>query len=270
VPFFTLKDGTELFYKEEGSGSPPLVLVHGWTCTSWYWLNQVPYFSKFYRVVIPDLKGHGASDKPEGRYSPSEYAKELNQLFDKLLGKEKFVLCGHSMGGFIALEYATDPVFSKRLKGVILCNTAHAVKGNPVMKSMVDSTKKGTLGYRRPFEDLFTKMAFTTKFIREHKDVVQSWVDEAMKCPDHVMVGCAQSWVDEYDLTDKLSQISAPVLIITSDTDSVMDPKHSSYMKEHVKNSQLVVLNPAIGHFTPLEAADEFNKAVKSFMDKLK
>jgi pimeloyl-ACP methyl ester carboxylesterase len=270
MPFFNLKDGTKIFYKEEGSGSPPLALVHGWTMDSGYWLNQVPYFSKSYRVITPDLKGHGASDKPQGRYSVREYAEEVNQLLDKLLGKEKFVLCGHSMGGFIALEYATDPVFSKRLKGVILCNTAYILKGDPARKFLLDAWKKGLLGTRKSAEENRAKMAFNIKFQREHKDVVQMVVEESLKCPDQVAISWMESIVEEYDLTDKLSQISMPALIITSDADRTVDPKQSTYMKEHIKNSELVVLKPAIGHHTPLEATDEFNKAVKSFIDKLK
>nr|MDO8133841.1 alpha/beta hydrolase [Candidatus Njordarchaeum guaymaensis] len=266
MPFFTLKDGAKLFYKEEGSGSPPLVLVHFMSGNSWFWNKQVPYFSKFYRVIAPDLKGHGASDKPQAPYSMGEFAEELNQLFDKLLGKEKFVLCGHSMGGYIALTYATDPVFSKRLKGVILCNAAYAHKGDPTMKAMLDLLKKGASSLWLEV----VRSSFNAKFQKEHKNIVRAAAEESLKCPDHVKIDCLKSIAEEYDLTGKLSQIEMPVLIITSDADGGVDPKQSSYMKEHIKNSQLVVLKPAIGHYTPLEAKDEFNKAVKSFMDKLK
>jgi pimeloyl-ACP methyl ester carboxylesterase len=268
MPFFTLKDGAKMFYNEEGKGAPPLVFVHGWTINSWVWNRQVPYFSKSYRVVTPDLKGHGASDKPQGRYTVRGFAEELNQLFDKLLGKEKFVLCGHSMGGMISLTCATDPVFSKRLKGVILCNTTYSFKGNQGMKGLIDALKKNLLGTRKVAGETINKTAFNTKFQKEHKDIWQRAVEETLKCPEHVMVSCLESWVDEYDLTDKLGQIAMPVLIITSDTDGQMDPKNSTYMKEHIKNSQLVVLKPAIGHHTQLEAPDEFNKAIKGFIER--
>jgi pimeloyl-ACP methyl ester carboxylesterase len=134
MPFFTLKDGAKMFYKEEGSGSPPLVLVHGVGDDSLVWNRQVPHFSNFYRVITSDLKGHGASDKPQARYSVRELTEEVNLLFDKLLGNEKFVLCGHSLGGMISLTCATDPLFSKRLKGVILCNTPYTLRGNLVRR----------------------------------------------------------------------------------------------------------------------------------------
>jgi pimeloyl-ACP methyl ester carboxylesterase len=269
MPFFNLKDGTRIFYKEEGKGTPPVALVHGWIINSWYWRNQVPFLSKSYRVITPDLKGHGASDKPQGRYSVREFAGELNQLLDKLLGTEKFVLAGHSMGGMIALTYATDPVLSKRLKGLILANTTYACEGNPGMKSLLDMMKKGLFGQGRAAREALLTTLFNAKFIREHKDIFQTDVDEVLKCPDHVMMSCLESWVDEYDLTDKLSQISLPVLIVTSDTDMTMDPKYSTYMKEHIKNSQLVMIKPGIGHHSLLEAPEEFNKALKGFIERL-
>jgi 3-oxoadipate enol-lactonase len=264
MAFYTLKDGAKMFYKEEGSGSPPLVLLHGVGDNSWSWNRQVPLFSKFYRVITPDLKGHGASDKPQGRYSVREFTEEVNQLLDKILGKEKFVLCGHSLGGMISLTYAIDPVFSKTLKGAILCNTPYALKGNPGMKGMADALKKG-------FEaEIITKEGFNLKFQREHKDIVQMAMDESLKCPKHVMISCLESFVDEYDLTDRLSRVSVPVLVITGDADATpANPKNCSHMKEHIKNSRLVVFKPAISHFAHLEAIEEFNKAVKNFMDKL-
>jgi pimeloyl-ACP methyl ester carboxylesterase len=129
---------------------------------------------------------------------------------------------------------------------------------------MIDALKKGM----KP--EIVTKEGFSPKFQKEHKDIVQMTIEESLKCPKNVWISCLESFVSEYDLTDKLSQISVPVLIITGDADGTpSNPKNCSYMKEHVKNSQLVVLKPSIGHFAHLEASDEFNKAVKGFIDKL-
>ncbi|WXG47374.1 MAG: alpha/beta hydrolase [Candidatus Atabeyarchaeum deiterrae] len=269
MTFFNLKDGTKIFYKEEGSGAPPLVLLHGWSMNSFVWQNQITYLSKYYRVITPDLKGHGASDKPQARYTVREFLDESNQLFDKLLSKERFVLCGHSMGGFISLSYATDPTLSRKLKALILCHTTYALKGNPGMKGLGEALKKGLLGSRQQAAENINRTGFNSKFINEHKDFFQKFVQETLKCPEHVLTNCVESWVAEYDCTDKLAQINIPVLIISSDTDGQMDPKNSQYMKDHIKNSQLVVIKPKIGHHSMIESPGEFNKAVKGFIDKL-
>jgi len=90
-----------------------------------------------------------------------------------------------------------------------------------------------------------------------------------MKCPDHVLANFLESWVTDYDVTDKLGHINFPVLIISSDTDGQIDPKNSIYMKEHIKNSQLVLVKPKVGHHSMLESPEEFNKAIKAFIDEL-
>ncbi len=270
MPNLNLKDGTRIFYKEEGKGAPPVLLVHGWTMNSYVWQKTIPYLSKYFRTIAPDLKGHGASDKPQARYTLKEYAEEVDQLVDKLLPKDKFVLVGHSMGGFISLTYATDQKLSKRLKGLILVDTGYNLKGNPGMKGLLDALRKGLLGSRKTAAETINQTGFHTKFIKEHKGFLREFTEETIKCPEHVVISALESWVQDYDVTDKLGQIDIPVLIITGDADGQMDPKNSQYMKEHIKNSQLVVLKPQIGHHTMLEAPDDFNRAVKGFIDKLK
>jgi 3-oxoadipate enol-lactonase len=269
MTFFNLKDGTKIFYKEEGKGAPPILLVHGWTMDSWLWQFQMPFLSKYYRTVALDLKGAGSSDKPQTRYGTQQFTSEVDQLCDKLFAKEPFVLCCHSFGGYIGLTYATDTRLSKKLKGLVLCHTQYVAKGNPAIKALLDGLKKGVFGPRRSFADMFSKLAFNSKFIREHKDLVQTWIDETMKCPDYVAQSWMESVVDDYDITQKLGQINVPVLIITSDTDGQQDPKQSYYMKEHIKNSQLSVIKPQVGHHSMLELPDEFNKTVKAFIEKL-
>ena len=103
MPYVKLKDGNRLWYEEKGKGMP-IVFMHGWLGSSWHFSNQIDYFSKAYRVFVFDHKGHGKSDRPEdAAYTLPEFAEELNQALDKLIGDQKFVLAGHSMGGFISL-----------------------------------------------------------------------------------------------------------------------------------------------------------------------
>lgn len=271
MPFFGLRDGSKLFYKEEGTGKPPLVLVHGWTMSSLVWQNQIPYFSKYYRTIVPDLKGHGASDKPkEARYKVKEFVEEVDQLVDKLVGKDKFVFCGHSMGAMMALEYAIEPKFSKKLKGLIVAAGRASWKGNPAMKGLAEALKKGQFGPPKSAHEIINQAGFHTKFIAGHRDLIRTFNEETAKTPDYVTIRCLEAWVEEYDVTDKLGRINVPTLILTSDSDGEMDPKESYFLKEHIKGSQLVEFKPKIGHHPMIEDPDQFNKTVKAFIEKLK
>ena len=71
------RDGTALAYAEAGVGAPTLVFVHGWTCNRTHFAPQVAQFAPRHRVIAVDLRGHGASDAPEQRYTISGFADDV-------------------------------------------------------------------------------------------------------------------------------------------------------------------------------------------------
>ena len=96
----------KLFYTEAGTGRN-VMLLHGWTCDSNDWIGQFPLFESKYRVVAPDLRGHGRSQiMPSGAYTPADYVADIETLLATGYPGEKFVIVGHSMGGQIAARLA--------------------------------------------------------------------------------------------------------------------------------------------------------------------
>ena len=101
----TTPDGVTLRYLDTGTGDPPMIFIHGWTCDHTHWRDQVPHFARSHRVVAVDLRGHGASDKPDQDYSIPRFVDDVAGLIRKL-GLGKPVVIGHSMGGTIAMNLA--------------------------------------------------------------------------------------------------------------------------------------------------------------------
>ncbi len=99
------RDGVTLRYLEAGSGDPPLLFVHGWTCNHTHWRDQVSHFAKDHRVVAVDLRGHGQSDAPDQDYAIEGFVDDV-AWFIRELGLQKPVIIGHSMGGVIAMNLA--------------------------------------------------------------------------------------------------------------------------------------------------------------------
>ena len=124
MPTVEIEKGYKINYLDKGKGRN-LVYIHGFLGCSWLYEDLVDYFSKKYRVIAIDHLGHGKSDKPESEsYELIDLAKYVDQTLSKIIGDEKIVLHGHSMGGMIALTYATTPTLAKRLKGLVLMGTA--------------------------------------------------------------------------------------------------------------------------------------------------
>ena len=165
------------------------MFLHGWVGSSFCFSNQIDYFSKAYRVFVFEHKGHGKSDRPEdASYTVPEFAEELNQTLDKLLGDEKCVLIGHSMGGMISLTYATNPNFKKRLKGLILMSTTPKFE-NPGVQEYINLIKAGELSLKPNPEDLnsiLVPLCFNQKYIQTHEETIKKFVEEKMDNSEYV------------------------------------------------------------------------------------
>lgn len=92
----------KLLHTEVGTGKN-VMFLHGWTCDSNDWIEQLPLFESRYHVVAPDLRGHGRSEvMPSGAYMPDDYVADIEALISTKYPGQTFILIGHSMGGQIA------------------------------------------------------------------------------------------------------------------------------------------------------------------------
>ncbi len=115
------RDGVRIAYEERGCGEAPFVFVHGWCCDHTYFAPQIEHFSRDHRVIAPDQRGFGASDKPRQPYTIEGFADDLAWLCDHL-GVKRPVVVGHSLGGAVAL--ATAARHPDLPSAIVLCDPA--------------------------------------------------------------------------------------------------------------------------------------------------
>ncbi len=116
-------NGFSMAYSDLGQG-PPLLFVHGFPLNRQLWQPQLEGLSDVARVIVPDLRGHGDSQAAPGPYSMDLFADDLNAFLDALGIQEKIVLCGLSMGGYVAFAFYRK--YAQRLRGLILTATRAA------------------------------------------------------------------------------------------------------------------------------------------------
>jgi pimeloyl-ACP methyl ester carboxylesterase len=238
----------------------PIVFIHGWLGSSWHFSDQIDYFSKTYRVFIFDHKGHGKSDKPkDAAYTLPEFAEELNQALDKLIGDQN-----------ISQIYATTPKLKKRLKGLILMSTAPKFK-NPALDEFADLIRKGEMTIIDPelVDSILISLCFNEKYIENHEDIIKKFTEEVLKNSEHVASKTAIACVDLFNVEDKLKEIDVPTLILVGDEDAFIFPEEAELMHKKIKNSELKIFSPKIGHMIQFEALEEYNKTVEEFLKKL-
>ncbi len=116
-----------LCYEVAGQGDP-LVLIHGLGSSARDWQYQIDFFVPFYKVIAPDLRGYGRSDKPRGPYSVSLFARDIAELITSL-SIAPCHLAGISLGGMVALQLAVDSPEIVRSLTLVNCGSEFIVKG---------------------------------------------------------------------------------------------------------------------------------------------
>jgi pimeloyl-ACP methyl ester carboxylesterase len=115
------RDGVRIAYEERGRGDAAFVFVHGWCCDHTFFAPQIEHFSREHRVIAPDQRGFGASDKPREAYTIEGFADDLAWLCDQL-GVKRPVVVGHSLGGAVALAAAAR--YPDLPSAIVLCDPA--------------------------------------------------------------------------------------------------------------------------------------------------
>jgi aminoacrylate hydrolase len=258
MPILKLDD-CEIYYEEHGEG-PPLLFVAGLGGVGSYWLPQIAYFSKFFRVIVHDHRGTGRSTKSKIRYSLEQMAADTIGIMDAL-AIDSAILVGHSTGGAIAQ---------------ILC-LEHP---NRVQAAVMYATwTKADTFFKRCFEVRRTLLkAGPTDYVRGGSIFLQPswWIRDAPDIEDTTVYGDSfdSDIVDsriqallEFDRTADLSRITTPVLVIGVENDHLTPIYYSRAIADAIPGAELVTMKDG-AHVASQIFSDEFNEIVHDFILK--
>ncbi len=245
----------------QGEGHPVL-FVHGFPLDRTIWCELIATLNGFRRIA-PDLRGLGTSDAPRDGYSMAEYADDLAALLD-LLEIDGIVICGLSMGGYVAFEFLKR--HPKRVRGLILVNTRadqdnqEAKRGRDEMISSVRSdgtgVLEGLLVHRLLARDSLDTMPHLgerlAKMIRRHTSVGVIGALEAMKARG--------------DSSELLPQIKVPTLVIAGKEDNLISLDSSEALARAIPGAQFTVIAET-GHLTPIEQPIVTGRVIREFLE---
>jgi pimeloyl-ACP methyl ester carboxylesterase len=256
-------NGINLHYRDVGEGFP-VVLLHGFTGNSRNWALTVPALRDRFRVISPDHRGHGLSDKPrsEDAYSLQEMADDVYRLTHEL-GIHECYLVGHSMGGMIA-QYVTLQ-HPDLVRALVLEDTA--------AETLAIRTE-----YRTRLMDIAREEGMEAAFdeqLRMNPDprlasnpgYVQLWREQFLMTGLEAYLACGEAMARRESLVGRLHEITVPVLIVCGEQDDpFLEP--SRVMHEAIPGSDLVIIEGA-GHGPQMETPAEFNRVLCGFLDRL-
>ena len=243
-------------YTDDGkSGAPYLIFIHGFPFNKSMWNLQVALLKNKYHVITYDIRGHGNSDNGNENFSIELFAKDLIGLMD-FLKIDKTMLCGLSMGGYIALNAISN--FPERFDALVLCDT-QCIADTPEakekrMKAIKNIRDSGVDKYAdESIKNLFSPDSFYTG-INAIKDVKEM----IMKTSVQSLCNTLQALANRKETCTKLQEIKVPVLIMAGKEDILTPPAAAVLMHEKIKNSSLNIIEHA-GHLSNLENPEKFN-----------
>lgn len=251
-------EGCNLHYEEYGHGTP-LLLVHGLGSSTQDWEMQIPALSARYRVIVPDVRGHGRSDRPRERYSIAGFSADLIALIEHLnLGAVHLV--GLSMGGMIAFQLAVDQ--PQLLKSLCIVNSAPEVKRrsrNDYWQwfkrwSLMHVLSMGTIG-----KALGAKLFPKPEQASLRQKIAARWA----KNDKHAYLASFNAIVD-WGVQERLYKVSCPTLVISADRDYTPVALKETYVKL-LPDARLVVIADS-RHATPLDQPERFNQTLLEFL----
>jgi pimeloyl-ACP methyl ester carboxylesterase len=258
-------NGININYEECGNGEP-LLLIMGISAPGAAWTQHVNEYKKYFRCIILDNRGAGASDKPAGNYTTELMASDSVNVMDAL-GIGRFHVNGISMGGAIAQQIAL--AHPARVKSCVM--TATWAFCNNYMKSVFDVFKT-TRRKLSPgdFAPMFLLWLYSAKFFGDNpgliEEITRGNASDPSPMPHDAFDSQAAACV-AHDLRGKLGGITTPVLLTTGSKDIFVPMENSQYLHENIKNSTLEVFE-GYSHVHHWEDLERYNRVTTDFLKK--
>jgi 3-oxoadipate enol-lactonase len=265
IPSQRIKSGdAEIVYWTLGDGSP-VVLLHPFPVNHEFWLPVADVLATRYRIVLPDLRGHGESGVGDGPATMEKHATDIAHVMDDAnVGRAPLV--GVSIGGYALFEFWRK--HRGRVAALGLFNTKAPADGPEAraarLQAANDVVERGTEPF---FESMVPKlMAKTTREMRP--DLVDGALRMMRKMSPEDVAQVQRGMAARPDSIETLKTINIPTLLVTGDEDQMTGVNEAELMRQHIPGSQLRVI-PKAGHYSPWEQPQDAASILRQFLDGL-
>jgi 3-oxoadipate enol-lactonase len=262
VPRITI-NSIELYYELSGpADAPVLVLSNGIMMGTASWVYQKAVLERHLQVLLYDCRGMWQSDHPEGPYSMQMHADDLAGLLDGL-GIEQAHIAGISYGAEISMVFALS--YPTKTKSLIVIDGVSEI--HPLLKAQ---TYPWLMAAERDDPELLLHTSYHMNFAEEWIKANQAFIDASVERYAQLDMK-ALTWLMkafyEFDITEQLSKITAPTLVIAGDEDLIKGREYAKIIADHISSSEFVMV-PGSGHALCLEKPAILNTLLLGFVTK--
>lgn len=242
----------------------PIILIHGFPFDYTMWTSQIRALQKNYRVIAYDIRGLGKSYVGDGQYTMEFFVDDLFSLVHELQ-LEKPVLCGLSMGGYIALRAVERD--QTRFNGLILLDTkSEADDDAGKIKRSEGMNKINTDGLDKFVDDLIPNL-FAEESLKNMKATVENITNVSKSHSPAGVKGSLLAMISRTSTTKFLKKIKLPTLVMGGSFDKLTPPPVMRDMADKIKDSEFAIV-PRAGHLSPVENSSYVNDMLCGFMKR--
>ncbi|HLP28658.1 MAG TPA: alpha/beta hydrolase [Candidatus Didemnitutus sp.] len=255
-------DSFQLSYDDVGEGDIPIIFLHGFPFSKNMWAGQLASLRSTCRVIACDIRGFGKSVDESSSLSIDLFTEDLIAFMDKL-SIDKAIICGLSMGGFIALNaLAKHP---QRFEALILANTQCIADTPEVKANRYTTIDTIEIDGAAEFNEKFVTSVFHPDSIIHKGQLVDQLRSVVFANSDRIICQGLVALAERPETCSSLQDITIPTLIISGRADVVTPLAQSESMHKSINGSILHVIENA-GHVSNLEQPKEFNQQVLDFV----
>lgn len=257
-------DDAEIFYDIRGNG-PPVVLLHPFPCHHEFWNPVAAALDSHYRLILPDLRGHGHSEIGDGPAFMAKHASDIARVIDAAsIGRAAFVGC--SIGGYILFEFWRR--FRERVTALALCDTRPQADSAEAranrLKAAATVLEQGT----EPFiESMIPKLMGRTT-VAARPDLVDGARAMMRKMSAEDVSQVQRGMAERPDSVADLKTVNVPTLIAIGEEDVLSTVADGDLMRQAIAGSQLKVI-PKAGHYAPWEQPEAVGITLRQFLDSV-
>lgn len=281
MPYITVKDGTQIYYKDWNppNATQTVVFSHGWPLSSDDWEYQMFFLaSKGYRCIAHDRRGHGRSSQPWDGNDMDTYADDLNELFEHLKIKNAMMV-GHSTGGGEVVRFITrhGSGTGKVSKAVLVSavppllvktdRSPHGVPPEVFDSFRAEMTKDRNAFFltvpRGPFFNYNNTAPSSSNNVSEGR--IWKWSTQGMASGFKNSYDCIKAF-SETDFIEEMKRIEIPVLVLHGDADQVVPIEASGRRSAELVRDGRLKVYPGAPHALPAVNGDEVNEDLLGFL----
>lgn len=267
-------NGIDLVYEECGSSNENVVvLLHGFCGSSQYWQKICPLLSENYRVIIPNLRGHGGSTASEGTYTMDLMAEDIAALLTAL-HIEKVVMFGHSLGGYVTAAFAEH--YPKKLAGFALIHSTVLPDSELTKeKRLEDIEAIREKGISKYLYGIIPNL-FTDKKLGEMHNEVHELINVGQEMESCAAISTLEGMMQRPDRSHVLAEAKFPVLLVAGSEDAVIKPDdtftvtsldqpETTYKYPHILETTF----EDVAHMSLVEVSDQLARVMSTYLKTL-